>query len=78
MNDRRYKVYLPHDVWLRHLSGRTDCGEWVPYLNGRKAVCVTTPEVAARVYELLRHSGDEEAARAADQSEEQLNWHLQD
>jgi len=76
-DDRCRKIYLPFAVYERHLAGRDDCGEWVPYLDGRKAVCVTTPDVAARAYAVLRSCGDPEAAAAADHSEEQLRWHLQ-
>ena len=71
------KIYLPFAVYERHLAGRDDCGEWVPYLDGRKAVSVTTPDVAAKAYAILRASGDPEAVTAADQSETQLKWHLQ-
>ena len=70
------KVYLPYPVFERYIAGRTDCGEWLPYLEGRKAVSVTTPSVAAKAYAILRASGDPEAVAAADQSEEQLKWHL--
>ena len=76
-DDRCRKIYLPFAVYERHLAGRDYCGDWVPYLDGRKTVCVTTPDVAARAYAVLRSSGDQEAAAAADQSEEQLRWHLQ-
>lgn len=70
------KVYLPFQVYERHIAGRSDCGEWLPYLDGTKAVAVISPSVAARVYSVLRETGDPDAAAAAARSEEQLNWHL--
>lgn len=77
MTDSRCrKIYLPYPVWERHLAGRDDCGQWVPYLDGRKAVCVATQDVAARAYAILRGSGDPEAIAAADRSEEELRWAL--
>lgn len=75
-DDRCRKIYLPYPIFERYIAGRNDCGDWLPYLDVRKAVSVTTPEVAAKAYAILRASGDPEAVAAADHSEEQLNWHL--
>jgi hypothetical protein len=68
----RRKVYLPYEIAERHLFGRDDCGKWMPYMSGRRAICVATKAEAARSFAVLLDSGDPEAAEAARESQERL------